>query len=254
MFPPDDIRAAELIEKLLNDTREASDNLIRAKVDQAHQANHHRSADFCPIVGDRVLLNTFHRRRDYAQGGSGRVAKFMPRFDGPYLVTHSNPGLSSYTLDIPNSPARFNTFHVSELRRFVPNDKDLFPSRDRPHPGPVVTEDGLEEQEIDKILDERRRGRGFQYLVRWVGFSEAHDEWLPRRELEDCEALDIWLKKKQDTIDTAAHLEPAEQDNSDGVCALLGEGESVSLLDLQRTSSWNTDTCSSQTHTLPDSQ
>ncbi len=63
-----------------------------------------------------------------------------------------------------------------------------------------------------------------------VGFSEAHDEWLPRRELEDCEALDIWLKKKQDTIDTAAHLEPAEQANSDGVCALLGEGESLADL------------------------
>ncbi len=66
--PPNDIRAAELIEKLLNDTCEASDNLIRAKVNQAHQANRHRSADFCPIVGDRVLLNTFHRCRDYAQG------------------------------------------------------------------------------------------------------------------------------------------------------------------------------------------
>lgn len=177
--PQEDIRAVEIIEKMLLDTQTAADNLIHAKVNQAHQANHHCSADFCLLVGDCVLLNMYHRRHDYAQGKSGRVAKFMPRFDGPYLVTYSNPELSSYTLDIPNSPSCFNTFHISELHKFIPNDKDLFPSRDHPRPGPDVTEEGLEEHVIDCILDERRRGCGFQYLTRWVGFSKSDDKWLP---------------------------------------------------------------------------
>lgn len=66
-IPQEDICAAELIKKLLLDIQTAADNLICAKVDQAHQANHHKSADFCPLVGDRVLLNTFHCCRDYAQ-------------------------------------------------------------------------------------------------------------------------------------------------------------------------------------------
>ncbi len=118
----------------------------------------------------------------------------MPRYDGPYTVTHSNPLLSSYTLDIPNSPAKFNNFHISELRAFVPNDSSLFPSREHPRPGLILTEDGLEHL-IDHIVDECCRGRGFQYLVRWVGYGPEDDNWLSRRELEDCEALDVWLAR-----------------------------------------------------------
>lgn len=175
-IPAEDIQAAELIEKLLDDMRATSDNLVRAKIHQAHQANRYHSTDFCIIVGDHVLLNTFHRWRDYAQCGSDHVAKFMLRFDGPYLVTHANPDLSSYTLDISNSLARFNTFHVSELRKFIPNNTDLFPSCDHPRPGPIVTENGLEEHVIDKIIDEWRRGHGFQYLVYWLGFPDSHNE------------------------------------------------------------------------------
>jgi hypothetical protein len=45
---------------------------------------------------------------------------------------------------------------------------------------------------IDKIVDARRRGRGTQYLVRWVGYDRDHDEWLSGKMLEDTEALDIW--------------------------------------------------------------
>lgn len=61
------------------------------------------------------------------------------------------------------------------------------------HPGTVVTENG-EEWFVDRIVDERKRGRGYQYLVRWVGEGPETQVWLPRSELEDCEALDTWLK------------------------------------------------------------
>ena len=36
--------------------------------------------------GKKVLLATAHRRRDYIQGKDGRVAKFMTRYDGPYMI------------------------------------------------------------------------------------------------------------------------------------------------------------------------
>ena len=37
-------------------------------------------------AGKKVLLATAHRRRDYIQGKDGRVAKFMTRYDSPYII------------------------------------------------------------------------------------------------------------------------------------------------------------------------
>ncbi|KIK78403.1 hypothetical protein PAXRUDRAFT_90704, partial [Paxillus rubicundulus Ve08.2h10] len=88
--------------------------------------------------------------------------------DGPYTITRAHPNTSTYTLNLPNSPNIFPTFHVSQLHRYTPNDPVLFPDHELPRPGPVS---------------------GKRYIVRWVGYSVDEDEWLLRHELEDCEAL-----------------------------------------------------------------
>ena len=119
--------------------------------------------------------------------------KFMPRFNGPFIVTKVNTSKSTYTLDLPNKLNRFHTFHSSQLRRFVPNNNELFPSRKLTQPGPVLTPDGEQEWLIDWILDEHTRGRGQQFLVRWQGWGVEEDKWLPGWELVDTEALDDWL-------------------------------------------------------------
>lgn len=193
----EDIRARGLISRLEDDVMEAQDNLLAAKASQAAQVNKHRAPELVLKAGDKVLLSTKHRRRDYMMKGDKRVAKFMPRFDGPYTVVDAHPETSTYTLDLPNSPNIFPTFHASQLKTFHANDALLFPSREFPRPGPVVTEDGQLETFIERIIDEKKVGRGKRYLVRWVGFGADEDEWLPRRDLEDCEALDIWEKEKE---------------------------------------------------------
>ncbi|KAG5349271.1 hypothetical protein C0989_004887, partial [Termitomyces sp. Mn162] len=74
-------------------------------------------------------------------------------------------------------------------------------TREYPRPGPIVTEDGAKDQYlIEKIIDARRRGRGRQYLLRWVGYVPDHDEWLPGFELEDCEALDAWEAESETEV------------------------------------------------------
>jgi len=190
-------RARTLISQLEHDVMEAQDNLLAAKAAQASSTNAHRTNSIVFKAGDRVMLATKNRRRDYMQKGDKRVAKFMPRYDGPYVILEAHPQFSTYTLDLPNSPNIFPTFHVSQLRPYHENDATLFPSREQPRPGPVVTEDGQLENFIDRIIDERRVGRGKKYLVRWVGYGEEDDEWLSRRELEDCEALDVWESRSQ---------------------------------------------------------
>jgi hypothetical protein len=188
----DQIDARRVISQLELDMQEAKDNLIRAKTMQAFFANVDCSPDDVFHVGDQVMLATLHRRQEYKNKDEKRAAKFFPRFDGPYKVTHSFPETSTYTLDMPNSDV-FPTFHASELKRYQPNDATLYPSREYARPGPVLAPDGLEEYFVDEIIDSRRRGRGNQYLVRWSGYGPEHDLWLPDSELENCAALDRWL-------------------------------------------------------------
>jgi hypothetical protein len=189
---PAETSAREIINRLQLDVMEAQDNLLAAKIRQAYHANEHRGAEDVFKVGDLVMLSTTHRRRNYKRNGKKRVAKFMPRHDGPYTVIRAYPEKSEYTLRLPNNPQTFPGFHSSLLKRFIPNDPTLFPDREFSRPPAILTPDGKEEHLIDKIIDARRMGRGKQYLVRWVGFPEDHNEWLPGRELEDTEALDIW--------------------------------------------------------------
>jgi hypothetical protein len=44
------------------------------------------------------MLSTENRRRNYKRKDKKRVAKFMPRNDGPYTVVKAFPEKSEYTL------------------------------------------------------------------------------------------------------------------------------------------------------------
>ena len=192
---PDDLRSAasaaeNVINRLTNDVADAKDNLLLAKTVQATYANKSRGREIVYQPGDKVMLSTFHRRRDYKRKGDDRAAKFFPRWDGPYTIIKSHPETSSYTLD--NNSAY--PYYASELKLYHPNDAQLFPNRELPKPGPILTPDGMQEHEIERILDAQPRGRGYRYLVRWVGYGPEDDEWLPGKMLKDCEALDRWIE------------------------------------------------------------
>ena len=78
-----------------------------------------------------------------------------------------------------------------EVKPFKENDDTLFPTQAL-HPPDPITIDGHHEYYVEKIVDERHRGRKRQYLVRWRGEGPEGDLWLAASELEDCEALDSW--------------------------------------------------------------
>lgn len=202
-----DTEKAELIiSELLKDEKEALDNLLQAKVQQAHYANTYRGPEVVYVVGDKVMLSTMNRRTMFKNKAEKRVAKFFPRWDGPYTVTKTHPEASTYTLDLPNQPNVFDVFHAGKLKPYHTNDSELFPSRERSQPGPVLTEDGLEEHLIEEIIDAKRHGRGWRFLVKWVGYGSEHDRWLAGSEVKDCEALDVWLAAGGDGPDAVGPL------------------------------------------------
>jgi hypothetical protein len=161
----DAMRAKGVIEKLQTDVAEAKDNLFQAKVSQTFYANQNRSPKIPFKIGDKVMLSTLHRRQEFKKKGEKRAAKFFPRYDGPYNIIDVYTETSNYTLELPNSPNTYPTYHASELKPFLANNANLFPSRELSQPQPVVTSDGLEEYLVQEIIDSRRRGKGWQYLV-----------------------------------------------------------------------------------------
>jgi hypothetical protein len=198
-FPTDVANALDAIISLKTDVADAHDALVASRIAQANAANVHRSNEPDFNIGDFIYLSTAHRRREYLNGNNKRVAKFMPRFDGPYTIVSANPESSTYTLDLPDHTNVYPTFHVSELKRHVPNNAELYPSREQQRPGPIITNTGAEEWEIEKILDRRTRGRGHQYLVRWRGYGPEADVWVPGKELKDTNVLQEYSATHKET-------------------------------------------------------
>ncbi|KAJ3900346.1 hypothetical protein F5879DRAFT_764730, partial [Lentinula edodes] len=108
-------------------------------------------------------------------------------------ILKAYPETSHYTLDMPNHPNAFPSFYVDQLKRYMPNKADLFPGRERVTPAPTIV-DGFEEFEIDRIIDSRRRGRGWRFLVWWVDQAPSEDRWLSYSSLHECSALDDWVR------------------------------------------------------------
>ena len=76
-----------------------------------------------------------------------------------------NMGFHNFRLDTP--PGIRKVFHVDRLHAA---SADFFPSQvsDDNHPGPTIigNEDGTHEYDVERILKKRKRGRGYQYLVK----------------------------------------------------------------------------------------
>ena len=122
--PSDPLHNANMIlQQLEDDVNAAKDNLLLAKITQGVQKNKHWSAEIHYEIGNQVMLSTFHHQREYLQRGQNRVAKFMPRFDGPFTATDTFPAHSVYTIAIPNAPETYPSFHMSLLKPFVLNIK-----------------------------------------------------------------------------------------------------------------------------------
>ena len=68
-------------------------------------------------------------------------------------------------------------------------------------PPPDIIE-GEEEYEVEQVLDSRQAGRKrqLQYLLKWKGYSEAHNSWEPADQVHATELIKNYHKQKPATI------------------------------------------------------
>ena len=93
------------------------------------------------------------------------------------------------------------------MQPFLETDDSLFLARALHLPNSINV-DGAQEFFVEKIVDGRRRGQGKHYLVLWRGEGPEGDIWLDAGELEDCEALDVWLAQR------TGHASRTDEDKS----------------------------------------
>ena len=60
--------------------------------------------------------------------------------------------------------------------------------------------------EVDKILDKKQVGKRFQYLVKWVGYSEDQATWEPPTNLSNVKNM---LKEFELSYGMASHQNPS---------------------------------------------
>ena len=167
----DYLTARSVLEEVSANVAAARDNLMLVKITQAFNSNSSRGDAPKYEIGDKVMLSTLNRCREYKSQGELRVAKFMPRYDGPYLVVDVHEAASIVTLDIPNAPNIFPTFHTSHIKPFKKNDNSKWPSWTLEKPGPVSLNDPSEYL-VDRIIDHKKIGKNnAKYLVQWVRYG-----------------------------------------------------------------------------------
>ncbi|XP_038142447.1 uncharacterized protein LOC119784469 [Cyprinodon tularosa] len=150
-------------------------------------ADRHRSPAPLYQPGQKVWLST----RDLPLQVESR--KLAPRYIGPFEVEKViNP--SAVRLKLPDSIRVHPTFHVSLLKpvSFSPLSPPAEP------PPPALSIDGHPSFIVRKILDVRRRGHGFQYLVDWEGYGLEERSWISRRLILSRQLLDDFYREFPD--------------------------------------------------------
>ena len=69
-------------------------------------------------------------------------------------------------------------------------------------PAPQIVS-GYEEYEVEEILKHRKRGRGYQYLIKWKNYPMGERTWEPKRHLTHVkELLDRYNVEHNITLQT----------------------------------------------------
>lgn len=171
--------AEELAERQKEIQAELKKNLGKAQERAKHFADRRREMGPVIKVGDMVWLNSENirttrpsKKLDYTRLGPFRVKRQVSEV--------------AYELEFPPHITSHPVYHVAKLEPVKENGM----SRRNQHPEQVpIIVDGHHEYEVEKVLDCKRVGRGFKYLVHWKDQPVALAEWICSRDVTNASEL-----------------------------------------------------------------
>jgi hypothetical protein len=149
-------------------------------------------SNFIPYnIGDCVWLEAKNLHTTHPS------AKLSPWRYGPFQVT-GIISQTSFRIKLPSTWKIHNVFHGSLL---TPYKETTMNGNQYQEPIPDLI-NGQPEWEVECILGTRKRCHQLQYLVRWKGFSEAHDSWEPLTNINADELIKKYYQENPLTVCT----------------------------------------------------
>jgi len=109
--------------------------------------------------------------------------KLMERYVGPYAIEEVVSS-NAVKLRLPSSMRIHLVINVSQIVRY----KEQVKGQKREEGKPVEVE-GVEEWEVEKILNKKKIRGVEKYLIWWKGFTAEGDTWEKRENLKNAEEL-----------------------------------------------------------------
>ena len=165
-------KATEFVERMKKVHEEAGAALKKAQENMKRQADRGRRETEDWKREDRVLLSTknlvFKERL---------ARKLVDRYVGLYTIKEV-VSTNAVKLRLPTSMRIHLVVNVSRIVRY----KEQVEGQKKEEGKPIEIE-GVEEWEIEKILNKRKIRGVDKYLVRWKGFTAEHDTWERKEDL-----------------------------------------------------------------------
>ena len=157
--------------KTLQKNREealAAHELARSRMAERKQCT------FIPFqLRQKVWLDLRHLKTLYHR-------KMAPKREGPFEIIEVL-GLLTYQLKLPNSWKIHDIFHATLLKLY---QETKTYGENYPRPPPIL-EKGEELYKVETILNHRKRGRTYQFLVKWSGYPVSEALWEPESLFSD---------------------------------------------------------------------
>lgn len=173
----------------------ARKSLLDAQASQAKYADSRRRKHSYK-EGDLVLLSSENITTAY--DSTRPASSLQARYFGPFTLLKQRSPVS-FQVELPSTMRIHDVFHVDRFKPYR-SSPEYLGRRSLPPPEPDIVE-GVEEYEVEAILDHKLRRRKMNFLVKWVGYDAAKDAtWEPITRLTHCEDILHEYCKKHDLL------------------------------------------------------